>query len=47
MTVVGAGHESVEMMVDQDVWVTVTVSTVPLKANAIAVVKVEARANPE
>jgi hypothetical protein len=47
VTVVAAGQESVEIMVDQDVWVTVTVSTVPLRANAVAAVKIDAIANPE
>jgi hypothetical protein len=34
-------------MVDQAVWVTVTVSIVPLNANADVAVHVEARANPK
>lgn len=42
VTVVGAGHDSVETMVDQDVSVTVTVSTVPFEGNAAAAVMTEA-----
>ena len=44
MTVRGAGHERT---VDQDVWVTVIVSVVPLNANAVAAVQVEAKVNPK
>jgi hypothetical protein len=47
VTVVGAGHDSVGKMVDHDVLVMVTVSTVPFKGIAVAAVKIEAIVNPE
>jgi hypothetical protein len=46
VTVVGAGHDSVETMVDQDVLVMVTVSTVTFKGNAVAAVKIDAIVRP-
>jgi len=42
VTVVGAGHGSVEIMVAHDVLVMVTVSTVTFKGNAAAAIKMDA-----
>lgn len=47
MTVMGAGQDSVEIMVAHDVLVMVTVSTVLSKGNAVTAVKIEATVNPE
>lgn len=46
VTVVGAGHDSVEIMVDHDVLVMVTVSTVTFKGNAVPAVKIDAIVRP-
>jgi hypothetical protein len=46
VTVVGPGHDSVEMMVDHDVLVMVTVSAVTFKGNAVAAVKIDAIVKP-
>jgi hypothetical protein len=47
VTVIGAEHDSVEVMVDQDVSVMVTVLTVPFMGNAVTAVKIEAIVSPE
>jgi hypothetical protein len=46
VTVVGVGHGSVEMIVDQDVLVMVTVSSVTFKGNAVTAVKIDAIVRP-
>jgi hypothetical protein len=47
VTVIGAEHDSVEVMVDQDVSVMVTVLTVPFMGNDVTAVKIEAIVSPE